>query len=198
MKKEEIAPGIVVYSDVIEKYENLVEIIEKGIINCDLAWGQAETTGDPNSTINKNFRDAGSLFVNYKDKEITQFLSVKDEFFLSLSNIFFSYFSKLENDYKLDYSVDTSFHHDYEILKYGIGQHVSNHVDDSHTHHRRVSIVYYLNEDYDGGEIVFPRFGINYKPKANQLLLFPSNYMYNHTVTPVKSGERYTVVSWLT
>jgi len=39
----------------------------------------------------------------------------------------------------------------------------------------------YLNDDYEGGEICFPRFNIEYKPKANEFLVFPSTYVYNHS-----------------
>jgi predicted 2-oxoglutarate/Fe(II)-dependent dioxygenase YbiX len=55
---------------------------------------------------------------------------------------------------------------------------------------------FYLNEDYEGGEIEFGRFNLKIKPKANQMIMFPSNYIYNHTVHPVVSGTRYAVVAW--
>jgi predicted 2-oxoglutarate/Fe(II)-dependent dioxygenase YbiX len=55
---------------------------------------------------------------------------------------------------------------------------------------------FYLNDEYEGGEIEFSRFGLNVKPKANQAIFFPSNYVYNHTVHPVTSGTRYAVVGW--
>jgi predicted 2-oxoglutarate/Fe(II)-dependent dioxygenase YbiX len=53
-----------------------------------------------------------------------------------------------------------------------------------------------MNDNYTGGEISFPRFGITYKPKANELLMFPSNYVYNHSVAEVTAGNRYAVVTW--
>ena len=62
---------------------------------------------------------------------------------------------------------------------------------------RRVSVVYYFNDDYEGGEIVFPRFNVEIKPKANQLALFPANYMYNHNVKEITKGTRYSMVNWL-
>jgi len=45
--------------------------------------------------------------------------------------------------------------------------------------------------------LVSPRFDITFKPKANQMIVFPSNFMYKHSVSPVIEGERYAVVSWL-
>jgi len=95
------------------------------------------------------------------------------------------------------YGIFSEWHDTYGILKYGKGQQFTNHIDDHPSYHRRVSTVYYLNENYTGGEINFPRFGITFKPKANQMIVFPSTYVYNHSVSPVIEGERYAVVSWM-
>ena len=95
------------------------------------------------------------------------------------------------------YKIGSDSHDTYGILKYGSGQQFTNHIDDSPKYHRRISTVYYLNENYTGGEINFPRFNITFKPKANQMLMFPSTYVYNHSVSPVIEGKRYAVVSWL-
>ena len=47
MKKEEIAPGIMVYSNVIANSENLISDIEEGMQSVQLAWGKAYVkTGD--------------------------------------------------------------------------------------------------------------------------------------------------------
>ena len=116
----------------------------------------------------------------------------------NLSNLFLSVFGPLESDYKTNYQVETSTHEDYSILKYGVGQKYVNHIDDHKNSHRRMSWVYYVNDDYIGGEISFPRFNLTYKPLANELIIFPSTYVYNHSVLPVIEGTRYAVVSWLT
>ena len=58
-------------------------------------------------------------------------------------------------------------------------------------------MVYYPNDDYEGGELEFLHFGVKIKPKAGQLFLFPSAYSYEHRIHPVTSGnERYTIVSF--
>ena len=56
----------------------------------------------------------------------------------------------------------------------------------------------YLNDDYDGGEIVFPKFGVTLKPKAGQLIMFPAGAEYAHYVNRINSGERKTVVVFYT
>lgn len=52
-----------------------------------------------------------------------------------------------------------------------------------------------LNDDYEGGELMM--FGdTQIKLPAGSVVVFPSNFMYPHEVKPVKSGVRYSYVSW--
>ena len=60
-----------------------------------------------------------------------------------------------------------------------------------------LSSLFYLNDDYEGGEIEFPSFDIKYKPEAGDLIMFPSSYAYRHKVNSVLSGIRYSIASWL-
>ena len=197
MKKKEIASGIVVYSDALDNYESLINDIEEGMISAQISWIDAGVKTDGEAHINKKSRDTLALAVPYNDKEIKEFVGFSGAFFSSLSNIFLKYFEPLENDYKVSYNLATDWHDQYTILKYGVGQKFVNHIDDHRDYLRRMSTIYYLNDDYEGGELIFPRFGIKYKPKANDFIIFPSNYIYNHSVAPVTSGQRYAVVSWL-
>jgi predicted 2-oxoglutarate/Fe(II)-dependent dioxygenase YbiX len=91
----------------------------------------------------------------------------------------------------------------------GAGGHHSRHADNcrqneqgdwvaNHTPHRDVSAIYYLNEEFDGGEIVFERQQLTVKPRRGLLLAFPSDAEHVHEVFPVRSGVRYTMPIWLT
>lgn len=51
-----------------------------------------------------------------------------------------------------------------------------------------------LNDDYEGGE--FLMWGEEVKLPAGAIAVFPSNFLYPHEVRPVKSGTRYSYVSW--
>ena len=55
------------------------------------------------------------------------------------------------------------------------------------------SCVYYVNDDYEGGEIYMPILGMTIKPKANSLLLWSHVWHEDmaHGVNPVLSGTRY-------
>lgn len=114
-----------------------------------------------------------------------------------LFNRFDRDFDQAYKKYIEEYHVPCSQKEDYEILKYSEGNYFIDHIDDGLFMTRKVSIVYYFNDNYDGGEIIFPRFNVTVKPKANQLLLFPANYIYNHNVNEVTKGTRYSMVNWL-
>ena len=198
MNKEEIAPGIVIYSDVIPDSEHLYKDIEEGMASAGFSWGAASVKESTDPMVNKKTRDTSTFGIPYKGKiEDASVQSMGDAFLNILNNIFFEHFDSIERDYMETYGIFTDWHDTYGILKYGEGQQFTNHIDDHPTYHRRISTVYYLNENYTGGEINFPRFGVTLKPKANQMIVFPSTYVYNHSVSPVIEGERYAVVSWM-
>jgi Rps23 Pro-64 3,4-dihydroxylase Tpa1-like proline 4-hydroxylase len=60
------------------------------------------------------------------------------------------------------------------------------------------SSILYLNDNYEGGELYFEEFDLLIKPKANQLVFFPSGSEFRHEVKPVLSGDRYTLASFYT
>jgi hypothetical protein len=53
-------------------------------------------------------------------------------------------------------------------------------------------LVYYLNDDYVGGEIFYPELNLEIKPEANSLVIHPATLKYRHGVRDVVSGDRYT------
>lgn len=56
------------------------------------------------------------------------------------------------------------------------------------------SFVFYLNDDYEGGEINFPHLDINFKPEAGSILMFPSMQdKYTHQMHPMLSGFKYMI-----
>lgn len=198
MNKKELAPGIVVYSEAIDNPGSLALDIEEGMSSAKIEWQLAGVkTGDEEAGKNKELRDTFVVPIPYSDVEINNSVGFRDTFFASLSNLFLQNLIPLEHDYKVQYGLSTTWHDQYSILKYGVGQKFVNHIDDHKDYHRRMSTIYYINDNYEGGEIVFPRFNITHKPVANEFLVFPSTYVYNHSVLPVTSGERYAVVSWL-
>ena len=71
---------------------------------------------------------------------------------------------------------------------------------------RKVSIVYYPNSNYVGGELelAYSNTGntndrislTKIKPATDHILIFPSDIRYPHKVHPVTSGTRFAIVNW--
>jgi predicted 2-oxoglutarate/Fe(II)-dependent dioxygenase YbiX len=91
----------------------------------------------------------------------------------------------------------------------GAGGHHSRHADNcrqnehgdwvaNHTPHRDVSAIFYLNDEFEGGEIFFERAQLMVTPRRGLLLAFPSDADHMHEVFPVRSGVRYTMAVWFT
>jgi len=68
----------------------------------------------------------------------------------------------------------------------------------NHTPHRDVSAIYYLSDEFEGGEIVFGSQPLTIKPRRGLLMAFPSDAAHLHEVLPVRSGTRYTMAVWFT
>jgi len=52
-----------------------------------------------------------------------------------------------------------------------------------------------LNDEYTGGEFIMFEDEVIEMP-ARSVIVFPSNFLYPHEVRPVKTGVRYSFVSW--
>jgi|TARA_R100001460_G_scaffold22971_2_gene46609 Rps23 Pro-64 3,4-dihydroxylase Tpa1-like proline 4-hydroxylase len=89
---------------------------------------------------------------------------------------------------------------DIQVLKYEKTSHYKFHVDDAKSINRCMSIIFFVNDEYEGGELVFKfantKKEIVVQKKKNRAILWPSNFLYPHSVKPVISGTRYSVVAW--
>ncbi len=92
------------------------------------------------------------------------------------------------------------------LLRYTAGGHYKKHADSDNynvehkvqvkTLDRDVSLLLYLNDDYEGGGIKFSKFNYRYQPRKGDLVFFPSDFRYMHEAEKVISGVRYAAVSW--
>jgi len=82
------------------------------------------------------------------------------------------------------------------IAKFNVGKGMHDHYDSSRP--KDIATLIYLNDDYEGGEIYFPKYGLSYKPKPGDLLCFPDNPNFVHGVRPITKGTRFTLPRWFT
>ena len=62
---------------------------------------------------------------------------------------------------------------------------------------RDISVLFYLNDNYEGGELEFTKLGLSIKPKKGMMIAFPSYFEFSHRVHPVRSGTRYSLATWI-
>ena len=104
------------------------------------------------------------------------------------------------------YRADIEWYEQPEILRYSDGAefklHADSEVRDPTTEKwrrvldRDLSILLYLNNDFEGGEIEFPVLEFAVRPKRGMLIAFPSGWTFAHAAKPVTSGVRFALVSW--
>lgn len=100
------------------------------------------------------------------------------------------------DDYCRYWGIGVVYYEAFNFVKYSSpGQHFRIHADHGPAYNCTVSAVIYLNDNYEGGELKFPRLdNLVYKPKAGDIALFPSNYIYEHSSEPMITGDKYSVV----
>jgi hypothetical protein len=99
---------------------------------------------------------------------------------------------EIKNTYDKEYVVDNL----YSIYKFEQGDMMHEHHDSGLDPAIKNGVVVYLNDDFDGGEIYYPKVKIEVKPVAKALLLHPANMIYRHGVKPVTSGVRYSLAGF--
>ena len=193
---EYLYPGIIVYRDVFKKEMNLIENLE-GILKenaSEFKWKQA-TTGYGN--LDKKYRDC----YDFKIKKNVDSPEGKSAATLQLESIWENA-KQVQVDPVNDYSsmfglAPLNYWEAFNFVKYGPDQHFDIHSDHGYSYICVLSSVGYINDDYEGGELYFDKLDLKIKPKAGDLYLFPSSYIYSHSAMPVTSGVKYSIVTML-
>ena len=86
-----------------------------------------------------------------------------------------------------------------QILEYQPGQKYRFHADAATDknlaeYERKISVILYLNEGFDGGGTEFIHTAL--KPKPGYAIMFPSNWCYPHAGQKVISGKKRIAVTW--
>jgi hypothetical protein len=115
---------------------------------------------------------------------------MKKEIVDTLEKIFRTAFDKCTDLYNVELRVFER--NEVHLIKFEKGYKISEHADTAGD----FAAIYYLNDDYDGGEINFPDHNLKIKPKANSFITFPSNSDYWHEVLENTGKERYSSTLW--
>ena len=88
-----------------------------------------------------------------------------------------------------------------DLLKYSVGGKFETHTDHNPNCPRHLSIIINLNDNYEGGDLVFTDQQLKeikrIKLGKGSVIFFPSNFMYPHSIQSITKGTRYSIVAWL-
>lgn len=113
-----------------------------------------------------------------------------------IKNILLNILDKAKKDFKSDNLFITS----YMISSYNPGFSMLVHIDTEDMREcNKISMVLYLNNEFSGGDIVFPAIDFRHSPKAKELVCFLSEPRENaHGVEVIESGKRYVMPIFIT
>lgn len=188
---ERISSDILLIRNALPKLDELMEAVEK---HADLF--------EPCHVVGKDLQEYASPEIRKSDQLLlgtSEDTPVELVFYglvcQSLEGPFISTYLREVNDHAVVH-VGSG----YAMLRYREGDYFKEHVDVTRDHpvlgHRRLSGVYFCNDDFDGGELVFPRQGLVVGPEKGMLVLFPSGFTHPHESTEVTRGTKYSIVTW--
>lgn len=176
----------------LEDSKRYINILESNLSqNKKYNWSQAKVTNSDVAI--KKARDC----VDFKYKQ--ENLGPRDETNSELIDLHQEIYEKLKlciDDYARYWGIEVVYYEAFNFVKYeGEGTHFNIHADHGPAYNCTVSAVIYINDDYEGGEIRFPRLdGYTHVPRVGDIAVFPSNYIYEHASLPMRSGTKYCVV----
>jgi predicted 2-oxoglutarate/Fe(II)-dependent dioxygenase YbiX len=147
------------------KYVNSIEKFHPGKISGEVNEEQQ---------IKKTIRDVLTFICKNSDEE-------KSFTNLHWTNFILHSFTNKIEDYFLNFNLSNKLKiHDLEILKYSIGGHYNLHSDNCYKFPRSLSFIYLINDDYEGGDLIFfspvSNKEIKIKTEKNTLIIWPSNF----------------------
>ena len=191
---ENLALGLNIYKNTfsLQDANRYIEVLESNLSSGKkFKWSEAQVTNS--TTPIKKARDC----VDFKYKQ--ENLGTRDETNSELIDLHEEIYQKLKyciDDYAGYWGMGVVYYEAFNFVKYeGAGTHFNIHADHGPAYNCTISAVIYINDDYEGGELKFPRLdNLVYTPKVGEIAVFPSNYIYEHASLPMMSGTKYCVV----
>jgi hypothetical protein len=203
-EKKDLGNGIYLYKGVVKKEFDVINKLEN-TLGSTAGYGELSPEGKMYHW-NPAYVGYQKLMPNYRDCVDFKFKKTDiehdhSEDSLKLQGLWQDLYDAQKeavDDYcKIHNIMELKYWEAFNFIKYGPGQHFQEHHDHGYSYNCTVSLVAYVNDDYEGGELFFRLQNLKVKPEAGDLFIFPSNFMYPHQAMPVHSGTKYSVVTML-
>lgn len=192
---EEIGPGIYVYRDVLPESMNIIQRLEEVVLDTDNYYKYQEAMVGYGMKM-PEYRDCYDF--KFKKSDIEHDKSEASQKLQQLwSDVHYRELQAVKEYCQMFNIGELRYWEAMNFIKYETNQHFMEHHDHGYSYNCVLSAVSYPNDDYEGGELYFRLQGLKVKPRAGDLYLFPSNFMYPHQAMPVTSGTKYAIVTML-
>ncbi len=109
-----------------------------------------------------------------------------------LNNVLEVYREFREEGHKLEISTNSQPIH--RFIRYEKDADMKTHFD-SLKGDRVISLIVYLNDDYEGGEVCYPKQGLSLKMKKGDILIHPAIFTHPHRSEKITEGEKFICLS---
>jgi hypothetical protein len=186
--KKRITKDIVIYENFLtpEESEKVVRLLDSVAEKGTMTWAPISF-----------YESYSSVLPQDGDPEISE-EGLPDNIFSSIKSGFIQAVASVH-----DIDPETVVQIGYHTQKWEPGAYARVHSDNTDEHgnsgafaRSRYAAFLYLNDDFDGGLLRFPKQDIEIKPKVGMLAAFDGGFENMHEVTLIESGVRYTIGSF--
>ena len=189
------APGMFVHQGWYEEAPKLLELIKEAaeLEFSPTAWTRSRTGIGDHQTANDHRSSVESELgcftqVGFNDPDFDALQRQMEEFQGQLD--------QLVNSFRRVYDLNLCHDEGFRAIRYQNKAEYRIHHDHHELNARALSMVLFLNDDFEGGHLEFPHHKVTIEPSAGTVALFPSNFPYAHIAHPVEKGTKYSLVTW--
>jgi|TARA_B100000902_G_C27193259_1_gene855048 mRNA-degrading endonuclease HigB of HigAB toxin-antitoxin module len=198
VEPQAIVPGVYTWENCLDVPNGIVDIMNTEVDD----WKNSITKADVknNDSLKSVYGANGPIRfdpeVNFHREESKTFLKQVQRNALDKAADYMTIYPDVE--------MEVNWMETWQYITYKPPKHMTFHSDNhavrdprTNKHHiapylRRFTILTYLNDDFDGGSLVFRYFPevAPYKPPAGSVVIMPSAYVWSHATTPLLNGRK--------
>lgn len=183
IEKENLESLLFLYKNVIPGHHQLIPYIEQVVEGGMASWDTVEILGNQVKTMSfpypQEFKDPNDFSVTFEER---------------ISLVTAGFLGFVEKDFVDNNRLPDLQHDQIGLMKYETGTSFSL---NSPTGNDSIAVIYFLNDDYEGGILNFENLGVTYQPKANEALILPLSEAYQYSISEVTSGTKYAIITYL-
>lgn len=183
------------YKNVINDSQEIIETIEElNLIENEIIdkWSWSSTLGHDSSKephTYPTYEFGEEKVIKNKESNNKEINNIKDKLYNTVL--------ELSKHYADTHNFSISNMTDLLITKCYPGKHTGPHVDSHGTEDSaKISVILFLNDNFEGGEMLFRKQKILIKPVSGSILIYPSTEPFYHQPNLIRSGIKYIVTGY--